>query len=131
MAEKNRPKKRKRTPPRTGNCFEAAVLYILHHAILGPRKDLLLVQGEVGGSGRIEGLRYAHAWIEDGDQVIDESNGNKVRMSRDLYYALGKVYPDFPPFKPNLHKYTVEQVRENVLKYRHYGPWDLKTSTGL
>lgn len=117
-----------------GDCYEAAVVYMMEHGTLGVgdgNPDLVLVHGEVRGQGPIAGVRYGHAWIEDGETVIDTSNGRNIRMPKVLYYAIGGVYPDAPPFKPNLHKYTAEEVRAKLLEHRVYGPWDLKTSTGL
>lgn len=97
--------------------------------LAGPERNpnLMLVHGEVTGQGPIAGVQYGHAWIEDGETVIDTSNGRHLRMSRATYYGLAQIDPD----KPNIHRYTAEQARRQLLKYRHYGPWDLKTSTGL
>ena len=121
-----------------GDCFEAAGKYIMDNGVstwLNPDKKidkkLILVHGEVGGQGPLEGVRYGHAWVEDGNMVIDKSNGRDIKMPKDVYYALGKVIPDFPPFKPNLHKYTPEEFRKQVLRHEHWGPWDLETSSGL
>lgn len=108
-----------------GDCYEAAVHYILDH-VLGmgvkePNHDLRLVHGEVAGQGPLEGVTYGHAWIEDGDTVIDTSNGRDIRMPRSLYYALGRIGE-----LNNTHAYTPEEVRSKVLEHRIYGPWDLK-----
>jgi len=117
-----------------GDCYEAAVKYLMDHGTLGLRRqdgdpDLILVHGEVSGQGPLEGVRYGHAWIEKGPMVIDTSNGRNIRMPAMLYYALGQV--DRGLSYPNVYKYTAEQVRKKLLEHGHYGPWDLKTSSGL
>lgn len=128
---KKRPSKKasKGSIQATGDCYEAAGRYVVDHAIMGKERHLLLVHGEV--EQQVEPwLRYGHAWVEDGETVIDVSNGRDIRMPKMLYYAFGKVYPNYPPFKPNLHVYTVEEMRKKILQYEHWGPWDLKTSSG-
>jgi hypothetical protein len=115
-------------PAAVGNCYESAANYIVD-AMMREGRDvkLVLVHGEITGQGRIEGVRYGHAWVEDGAMVIDNSNGRDLRMHRDAYYALARVGHR----NPNLVKYTVAEMRKKIIKHKHYGPWDLKTSTGL
>ena len=117
----------------TGDCYEAAANYVINHSGLirflappgaTPNPSLILVHGEVTGQGRIEGTKYGHAWVEDGDRVIDVSNGRDLRMSKQAYYALGGI-------GDNLHVYSPEEARRKLVDYGHYGPWDLKTSSGL
>ena len=124
----------------SGDCYEAAANYVINHSGIvpflvppgaTPNPKLILVHGEVTGQGRLEGTKYGHAWIEDSETVIDQSNGRDLRLPKMIYYAIARIVPEFPPFEPNLHKYTAEEARRNLLKYKHYGPWDLKTSTGL
>jgi hypothetical protein len=108
----------------TGDCYEAAGKYMMDHALFpGGEDHLILVHGEVTGQGDIMGLKYGHAWVEDGEMVIDVSNGRDIRMPKPLYYALGGI-------GDNLHKYTVEEFRRKVSKHKHWGPWDLVTSSG-
>jgi hypothetical protein len=109
----------------TGDCYEAAAQYLIEHAIFpGKEKDIILVHGEVTGQGPIEGLKYGHAWIEQGGMVIDVSNGRNLRMPKKAYYKLGRI-------GKNVHKYTVEEARKKLLDTQVYGPWDLKTESGL
>lgn len=117
-------------PAATGDCYQAAGRYMMDHGIVGG-EDIRLVHGEVRGQGPIEGIRFGHAWIEQGDTVIDVANGKVSQLPKALYYAFGGIYPDLPPFKPNIHVYTPEEAREKILEYKHWGPWDLKTSSGL
>lgn len=108
-----------------GDCYEAAMHYLLDHAlgagVKEPNHDLRLVHGEVAGQGPLTGVTFGHAWIEDGDTVIDQSNGRDIRMPRSLYYALGGI-GDIN----NTHVYTPEEARDRVLQHKIYGPWDLK-----
>jgi hypothetical protein len=124
-----------------GDCYEAAANYVLNNSGVAPlllspgvtpNPGLILVHGEVTGQGVIEGVKYGHAWVEDGDMVIDVSNGRNLRLPKDAYYALGRVNHDgVSTFKPNLHRYTAAEVRRNLVKHGVWGPWDLKTSSGL
>lgn len=112
----------------TGDCYEAAALYILDH-----RNDasLRLVHAEVAGQGPLEGLTLGHGWVEDTetDTVIDNSNGRNIRMPRMLYYAVGKIDEI-----NNIHQYTFEEMRDRVLgevdcrNKGTYGPWDLEVA---
>lgn len=128
-----------RVIPVTGNCFEECAEYVLHAAMLGRKfdwddvrkkytssggRDLVLVHGEVLGRGPLEGVQFAHAWVEDGDEVIDVTRN--VRMPRDQYYALGAIDQI-----GNMHRYTVDQIRRHGAETGHWGPWELVTSTGL
>lgn len=108
-----------------GDCYEANGRYFMDHAVFpGGEPHLRLVHGEVTGQGRLDGVKYGHAWIEDGGTVIDVSNGRNLRMPKAAYYALGRI-------DDNIHVYTPEQFRKKVMQYKHWGPWDLVTSSGL
>ena len=112
---------------RVGDCYEAAAKYLTYHGIFpGHEKGLLLVHGEVMGQGPLDGTTYGHAWVLDGDTVIDESNGQHLRMPKSEYYALGRVNEI-----GNAHTYTTEEAREHLLKWKVYGPWELHTRSGL
>lgn len=82
---------RKSRPTAKGNCYEAAGKYLLDACVANPKCGLTLVYGEVSGQGPLEGLTYGHAWVLDGDTVIDVSNGRNLRLPRVVYYALGGI----------------------------------------
>jgi len=89
----------------------------------------LLVHGEVTGQGPpppagVGGVQYGHAWIEDGNTVIDTSNGRHLVLPRAVYYKVGGI-------GSNVYRYTVAEARAKLVSTRVYGPWDLQTSTGL
>jgi len=110
----------------SGDCYEANGRYFMDKSLYGGDGNLRLVHGEVTGQGPLEGVNYGHAWVEDGNTVIDMSNGRAVRMPKAAYYALGNIEAN-----DNMHKYTASEFRRKVLKHEHWGPWDLRTSTGL
>jgi hypothetical protein len=105
---------------RNGDCYEAAAKYLMDETLYGHKNlHLKLVHGEVTGQGPIEGVKYGHAWVLDGDTVIDKSNGRDVRMPKAFYYALGQIERTI--------EYTYEEARDKLLEHQTYGPWDLKT----
>ena len=126
-----------------GDCYEAAAKYMMSYGLLGsdllrapgvkPNPKLVLVHAEIVGQGAIAGLKYGHAWVEDGEMVIDVSNGRNIRMPKVIYESLANLrrHDSTPPFQPNWHRYTGKQAAAKMVKHRHFGPWDLKTSSGL
>jgi len=106
-----------------GDCFEAAGKYFMN---IAGKKSARLVHGEVMGQGRLEGVHFAHAWVEQGALVVDKSNGRDAHLPKSFYYALGHIDEI-----GNVYRYTFAQFQQKVLKFGHWGPWDLKTSTGF
>jgi hypothetical protein len=76
----------------------------------------------VRGQGAVSGLRFPHAWVEDGDTVLDYSNGNKINMDKRVYYAIGGIKPNE---KGAYKKYNFQEMKKKLKSYMHYGPWDL------
>jgi len=110
-----------------GDCYEANGRYFMDKSVFpGKDKKLRLVHGEVCGSGPLEGVSYGHAWIEDGSTVIDVSNGRNLRLPKAVYYKIGCIDQI-----GNTKSYKPEEFRKKVMQHEHWGPWDLKTSTGL
>ena len=111
----------------SGDCYEANGKKFMSEAIFpGKSPNLRLVHGEVTGQGSLAGVNYGHAWIEDGNTVIDVSNGKNLRVPKAIYYAIGGIDRN-----DNMHKYKPSEFRKKVQKYEHWGPWDLRTTTGL
>ena len=106
-----------------GDCYPTAGIYMMDECMFRIKCDLLLVHAEVTGQGPIEGLKYGHAFIIDGDEVIDKSNGNNIRMPRTAYFAEARI-------RNNYHIYNYDQFRQKIIEHQHYGPWDLKTESG-
>lgn len=109
-----------RVVARHGDCYEAAGRYFMDEALDADKEYFVLVHGEVRGQGSLAGVRFGHAWVENGDMVIDKSNGRDVRMPKAAYYALGDIR--------RTARYTAKEFRQRVLRYKHWGPWDLKTA---
>lgn len=98
-----------------GDAFESAINYMLNGSMLQNRSNLVLVHGKVTGQGPIRGVVYLHAWVEDGDEVIDVSDGKNAKMSKFLYYSIGNI--------KDTYKYTVDVMINNILKFKTMGPW--------
>ena len=96
-----------------GNCFKVAVDTLLEHP------DYTLVHAVVSGQGAIEGIQYTHAFCVDkkSNTVIDNTqSGSNRKLPADLYYLLGNIEIS--------REYTYKEALDNLLKYKHYGPWD-------
>lgn len=109
-----------------GDCYEAAGKYMMDRCMFDASCGIKLVHGEVSGQGPLEGVTYGHAWIVDGETVIDRSNGRNLQMPKSVYYALGQI-----DNISNLHEYTWEEARKHIMVLEHWGPWELRTKTGL
>ena len=109
-----------------GDCYQANGKYFLDNAVFKNNSGMKIVHGEVTGQGPLEGINYGHCWVEDGDTVIDVSNGNNIRMPKALYHRLGRIAEN-----NNIKKYSWNEFQMNIVTKEHWGPWDLKTSTGL
>ena len=105
-----------------GDCYEAAGRYMMEQCMSEDCK-LILVHAEATGQGPIKGVRYGHAFVLDGNTVIDKSNGRDLQMLKRLYYEIGEI-------SDNVHEYSFEEFRSKVLQHGHWGPWDLNTESG-
>lgn len=107
-----------------GNCYEAAAKYMMANTLFAgsqSNKNLRLVHGEVRGQGPMEGKTFGHAWIEDGNDVIDNSNGRNLRIPKLVYYHFGDIHN-----LNNYHVYKPTEARDKMLETGIFGPWDLK-----
>ena len=116
---------KKAARPKKGNCYEAAGKFLMDQSLFG-EKGMTLVHGEVAGQGPLEGINFGHAWVEHNGMVIDKSNGRDIKIPVQVYYALGQI-----DRIDNTHRYTWGQANKKIASTGHWGPWDLKTSTGL
>jgi hypothetical protein len=114
-----------------GDCMQAATNLMMrfHSDFFGKRLKAtgspVLVHALVRGQGSVKGLRFPHAWVEDGNMVIDQSNGNDIRMEKRVYYALGGIKPNE---KGAYFKYSYSDMKKKLISTGHYGPWDLDES---
>jgi len=111
-----------------GDCMEAAANFMMrcHSNFFGEQeknmKGAVLVHALVWGQGTVMGMRFPHAWVENGDTVIDRSNGRDIRMDKRVYYAMGQIKPK----ETGTYKvYTYQEMKKKLTSTRHYGPWDL------
>ena len=116
---------KKAARPKKGNCYEAAGKFFMDQSLFG-EKGMTLVHGEVAGQGPLEGINFGHAWVEHNGMVIDKSNGRDIKIPVQVYYALGQI-----DHIDNTHRYTWDQANKKIASTGHWGPWDLRTSTGL
>ena len=95
-----------------GNCFEVAL-----NTLLEDKSNYILVHGVVTGQGPVSGIQFCHAWVEDGDMVIDNTqSGSNSRLPKALYYAIGNI--------TITRRYDWRKMLQMVNKYGTYGPWD-------
>ena len=69
-----------------------------------------------------DGKPFGHCWIEKGNQILDFSNGKKIRLSKKKYYELGGI----PVKGHKLYKYKYLEAAKLMVKYEHWGPWESK-----
>ena len=99
-----------------GTCYVDAYQY------MDDNRKLKLVHGLVTGQGEIEGIRYNHAWVEDGNTVIDASlkaQGRSIyKIPKDLYYAIGNIK------EKTTFRYTYKEMVKKMFDTENYGPWE-------
>ena len=79
--------------PDGGDCFESALEELMYSNPFGKdhMDNMTLVHAIVTGQGKIEGLRYGHAWNEIGDVVVvapdspQSGMGHAVTINETLY----------------------------------------------
>ena len=103
-----------------GDCYPAGGRLIM--SFFGD-KEHKLVHGMVNGQGALEGMRYGHCWVESRDTVLDHSNGRKLEIPTQVYYALGRVNPKECKY------YTAEEAAKFMVDEGHWGPWEMTGDT--
>jgi len=96
---------------KNGNCYQVALNTFMEN----PSK-YKLVHGIVTGQSAISGIQYGHAWVEDGDMVID--NTVPIKIPKVVYYAIGNI--------EYVKSYNSTDVWKMLDKFGTYGPWDKK-----
>jgi hypothetical protein len=111
-----------------GDCYEAALNTLLRLCREGDEAHYRLVHAEIIGQGPIDGLRHGHAFVVDvvRDLAYDESNGKNVCWPLPMFAAIARMHE-----VGNWHMYTLKEASRWALETGVYGPWELKTSTGL
>jgi hypothetical protein len=106
----------------TGDCYYAAGQLAMLNENIDYIGTPYLVHAEVKGQGKIKGISYGHAWIEDDENVYDFSNGKRNIIPKDFYYLLGGVKTNNPQ---KYRKYTFSEATQKMLDTGNYGCWDL------
>ena len=83
------------------------------------------VHAFVYGEGKLKGRRFEHAFNKLGDVIFDNSNGKTVTMRKEAYFKQAGI--DLKE-KGAYVEYDKEKTMVNMLKYKHWGPWDLNSS---
>ena len=99
-----------------GDCYQAGGRLIMN--FFGDKRHKL-VHGMVNGQGALEGKRYGHCWVESSNSVLDHSNGRKLEIPKQIYYALGRVK------RSQCKYYTPEQAAKMMSTKEHWGPWEM------
>jgi 8-oxo-dGTP pyrophosphatase MutT (NUDIX family) len=103
-----------------GDCIKAS-----SDLLLFPDREFFgipyVVHAECKGYGKLEGLRFGHAWVEDDYFVYDYANGQKVMFPKQRYYEAGDIKKAPKKYK----RYTEQQLLAKVLKHDTYSFWDL------
>ena len=98
-----------------GNCYQTAWQTFYSNIAKKP----LLCHGVVVGKGRLDGVKFTHAWVEIGDRVIDETMSiSRYGISKEAYYQLGNIDPKL------VFKYDSAQVSKKAVEWGTYGPWE-------
>ena len=93
---------------KNGDCFVVASNYVQKHP------EAILCHGIVTGQGPIAGVQYNHAWVEEGDTVIDKTVD--ITLPKIVYYAIGNI--------EIVKRYTFKEMLEQMIEHETYGPWD-------
>jgi len=108
----------------TGDCFEVAGRTMVDMTEEQEMSGMKMVHAYVYGEGDLKGRRFPHAWNEQGDVVLDNSNGNNIVMRKEQYYPLGGIVKESGAYAT----YAKEDCLIKMLKHGHWGPWDLNDS---
>ena len=104
---------------KAGTCYETALTYILDENMKTGNEDLILVHADVTGTGgNVEGQVYGHAFVLDGDTVIDTErlkHNDNYKFPYDFYKRIGNV--------TNEKRYTFMEAVTKSMEAGTYGPW--------
>lgn len=90
---------------RLGRCYELAGGYALDH------DDAVLVHGSIQG---FDNPRIGHGWVERGGEIYEPITNKMWHPA--VFDALYNPVVD--------HRYTSDQLRLNIVRSRHWGPWE-------
>jgi hypothetical protein len=114
-----------------GDCFTDSYNYMYMNGVIKGQRHLQLVHALIRPiMGSLEGVEFGHAWIEDGDKVIDTARENQV-IDRQTFYMLGGLI-NLPTSRDSgtsikedkIKRYSVEDAEKLASEHQMYGPWD-------
>tara|TARA_R110002167_G_scaffold43670_1_gene131825 strand:+ start:9242 stop:9577 length:336 start_codon:yes stop_codon:yes gene_type:complete len=104
---------------KAGTCYQTAFEYVFNDYMQKGKSNLILVHADVTGTGgNVEGQVYGHAFVLDGDTVIDTErlkHNDNYKFPYDFYKRIGNV--------TNEKKYTVQEAGAKSIETGNYGPW--------
>ena len=98
-----------------GTCHERAYRSVM---LLGGR--FRLAHGFATGTGPIEGIRYSHAWLENGSVVVDVGSldGDKPKViEKEAYYEIGNIN------ESEVRTYSKEEAFKMATEHMTLGHW--------
>ena len=99
---------------KAGQCYQSAYNYVFNEYMKDKKTSVLLVHANVTGTGGdVVDCQYGHAFVLDGDMVIDTETN--VRMPYERYVDLGQVVDEVI--------YSAMEASQYALGSGHYGPW--------
>ena len=83
--------------------------------------------------GKMTGRTYGHAWIEDGDKLVDHTTGSTIMdliggfddMPGENVSSKSILYGIADP--KNIKKYDTKAFADMIRKHKHWGPWSDRT----
>lgn len=109
-----------------GDCFEAALRFVVSRRITGDDHMFTLVHGVVARPS--DGLRHVHAWIEIEDKrgkvlCLNVATGARMVSPKDVYYRAGEIDPE------NTVRYSFYEAAMLAVTTENGGPWDSALSS--
>ena len=104
-----------------GDCYEAALKKLMDLYMKGNTTARVVHADITPRLGPLTGRTYGHAWVEDGDKVIDCSNNHTADIDeitggrKDVYYGITDP--------KNIKIYNFQQLGKMVTKHHTYGPY--------
>lgn len=97
-----------------GHCYRTAFEYVQRELMRDDNTKVLLVHANVTGTGGdVIGHKYGHAFVLDGDTVIDTETN--IRMPYEKYVDLGTVEDEII--------YEANEAMIHGMVTGHSGPW--------
>ena len=113
------------TEAKLGDCFEVSGRMMMKIPDEMEKAGMKCVHAFVYGEGKLKGRRFEHAFNKLGDVIFDNSNGKTVTMRKEAYFKQAGINLKE---KGAYVEYDKEKTMVNMLKYKHWGPWDLNSS---